>query len=391
MAAITGSYAFLFSGFDFSNFPEAQPLAEGGVVTANGAGSFATGGVGDVNDNGKLSPNQALSGAYNNSSAIAPSGSCALGTDGVVDVCGRASATLVFGATTYNYVYYIVNAGDIKFMDIDAATGNLGTYFAVARGSMFTAATSLANGNYAFTAAGAGKASSSVAGPPLAAGGVFAASNGTFTSSSVDVNNNGTLQSGTPGGSYSIGSNGRGSVTFTPAVNSVSKFEVYSTASNGLLMLETDSNLTSTGTAWPQSATTFGSGNYAGLFDSDVTVTSGSQSGSGEEDAVGQVIAGTSGTFTGENMDVNQLSFAGGGISSQNSASAVGGTFTTTTTNGRYTGTLTLSAPASTLNEIFYVVGGTATGTPNILFIETDTVGSGKGPGTGILELQNLQ
>jgi hypothetical protein len=132
-------------------------------------------------------------------------------------------------------------------------------------------------------------------------------------------------------------------------------------------------------------------GNYAGIFDSDVTVTSGSQSGSGEEDAVGQVIAGTSGTFTGENMDVNELSFAGGGISSQNSASAVGGTFTTSTSNGRYTGTLTLSAPASTLNEIFYVVSGTATGTLNILFIETDTVGSGKGPGTGILELQNLQ
>jgi hypothetical protein len=121
-----------------------------------------------------------------------------------------------------------------------------------------------------------------------------------------------------------------------------------------------------------------------------VTVTSGTQSGSGEEDAVGQVIAGTSGTFTGENMDVNQLSSSGGGISNQHSGSTVGGTFTTTQSNGRYTGTLTLSAPASTLNEIFYVVGGGASGTPNVLFIETDKIGAGTGPGIGILELQNL-
>jgi hypothetical protein len=102
------------------------------------------------------------------------------------------------------------------------------------------------------------------------------------------------------------------------------------------------------------------------------------------------VIAGTTGTFTGEDMDVNQLSFTAGGIGNQNSGSAVGGTFATTTTNGRYTGTLTLSAPAGTLNEIFYVVGSTATGTPNVLFIETDKIGDGTGPGTGILELQNL-
>jgi hypothetical protein len=390
MSAITGSYAFLFSGFDFSNYPEAQPLTEGGIVTANGAGSFESGGVGDVNDNGKVTSNQALSGAYDNSSGFAPPGSCTLGSDGVVDVCGRASATLTFGAGTYNYVYYIVNGGNIKFMDVDAASGASGTYYAVAAGSMFTAASSLANGNYAFTVAGAGKASSSQSGPPLAGGGVFAASGGTITSSSVDVNSNGTLQSGTPGGTYSIGSNGRGSLTFTTAVNGVSKFEAYATASNGLLMLETDANLTSAGTAWPQSATTFGSGNYAGGFTSSVTVTHGTQSGSGEEDAVGQVIAGTTGTFTGENMDVNQLSSSGGGISNQNSGSAVGGTFTTTQSNGRYTGTLTLSTPASTLNEIFYVVGGGANGTPNILFIETDKIGDGTGPGTGVLELQNL-
>ena len=160
-----------------------------------------------------MTSNQALSGAYNNSSTVAPGGHCGTGADGVVDPCGRASATLVFGTSTYNYVYYIVNGGNIKFMDIDAATGN-GTYYAVARGSMFTAATSFANGNYAFTALGAGKASSSVAAPPLSAGGVFAASNGAITSS-VDVNNNGTLESGTPGGTYSIGANGRGSITFT--------------------------------------------------------------------------------------------------------------------------------------------------------------------------------
>jgi len=283
-----------------------------------------------------------------------------------------------------------VNGGDVKFMDIDAATGSSGTYYAVAAGSMFTAATSLANGNYAFTAAGAGKASSSVAGPPLAAGGVFAASGGKITSSSVDVNNNGTLQSGTPAGAYSIGSNGRGAVTFTTAVNGVSKFEGYATGSNGLLLLETDANLTSAGTAWPQSATSLGAGNYAGISNSDVTVATGTESGSGEEDAVGQVIAGTSGTFTGENMTVNQVSSALGGISNEYSSSTVGGTFSTTTTNGRYTGTLTLSAPASTLNEIFYVVASGANGTPNVLFIESDKIGNGTGPGTGVLELQNL-
>ena len=247
---------------------------------------------------------------------------------------------------------------------------------------MYTATTSLANGNYAFTTAGAGPATSGSVGPPLAAGGIFAASSGSI-SSSVDVNNNGTLQSGTPGGSYSIGASGRGTLTFSPGVNSVSSFAVYATASNGLLMLETDSGLTSTGTAWPQSSTAFASGNYAGAFDSTANA-SGAQ---GEEDAVGQVIAGTSGTFTGEKMDVNQVASSTG---YPNLGSTVGGTFSTSASNGRYTGTLTLSAPASTLHEIFYIVGGSSNGTPNVLFLESDSIGNNTGPGTGVLELQML-
>ena len=98
------------------------------------------------------------------------------------------------------------------------------------------------------------------------------------------------------------------------------------------------------------------------------------QSGSGEEDAVGQVIAGattgafyeartagrstTSSSFTGQAASATRIRVLRWGVLSPQPPPAGHAT------SAPYTG----SAPASTLNEaIFYVVGGTATGTPNHL------------------------
>src|SRR6266481_2962410 len=102
-AKITGDYAFGVAGFDQSN----NRTAMAGRFTANGAGTF-TNGAADVNLSGTFSTLNVFAGSY-------------MVTDGATGR-GILSMPPVVGGTPINldFVFYVVNAGKVFAMEMDA-------------------------------------------------------------------------------------------------------------------------------------------------------------------------------------------------------------------------------------------------------------------------------
>lgn len=415
LSSITGAYAFTLFGVD-NSFPSSlAPFGLGGVLTANPSG-FSWSGTGDSNDDGLVSSNQALSGKYDDASSEAEPGHCGSGGAGDTDPCGRSTATITMGSTTYNLVYYVVNQNYLKALDVDG--DSFASPFVLGLGAMYSAASSaqLASGNYAFTVEGGDYVLTQTGPPPVAAGGLFTSpggSSGDLSGVTLDVNNNGkAVTACVPGGTstFAIGASGRGTLTFgtntCAGTDAFASFAIYPTASTGplnggVLMLQIDTSsknkLTITGgTAYPLASSPSFSGTYGAAFDSIVSEPSDSANAT-EQDMLGQVTAGSSsicsggsscGTSTG--MYINQANFeqAFGPFS----AIPLSGPFTNGS-NGRYveTVTITVNGTPYTLNEIFYAgVNGNTT----VLSVETDSFGAGgqsfQGPGTGLLQIQNL-
>jgi hypothetical protein len=364
LSSVSNGYSFIFSGLDTSKFPATAPLNFGGVLTADAKGHFNKV-TEDLNDGGTVAQDVSTSGTYN--------------CGGAPDSSGRGTAAFGSCATGSTFVYYIVNSGVLRFLESDLNGLTAGSLFA--QGSGLSDAS--ISGSFAFTLAGKNSADGA-----LAIGGLLGASgSGTITGASVDVNNAGSVSSGTPTGSYTVGANGRGSLTFTSATGGVSQLGLYLTpilpglasGQMGALLLDLDSGLTASGIALTQasdiSASTF-SGNYSGNFQAVIQ--------SGEQDAAGQVVSNGASDLTG-NADVNQLVATKSGVTStQTPDDALSGTFTAAS-DGRFTGTLHSSA-TGTLNEIFYVVNSST-----VLFVDADTIAATSGPGTGLLQLQQFK
>ena len=366
LSSISGGYSFIFSGIDLTT---TAAMAVGGVLIADGQGNF-TSVTEDVNDGGTVTANVSATGMYN--------------CTGAPDSFGRGTAAFGPCATaTTTFVYYIVSSGTLRFIETDATGFTAGSAFAQGTGPFSIASLS---GAFAFTLAG--KTGSPPQQQPLVAGGLFASDGkGNITSGNVDVNNAGSVTNGTPSGKYSLASNGRGTLTFSKT-GGLSQFGVYLTSnpSNPILLLELDSGLTTSGAALAQasgvSASTF-SGDYGVLFDAAIAGQPG------EEDLAGQVFSDGISALGG-NADLNQFvlcpSPPPSGCSSGNTQTpdtAFAGAFTAGS-NGRFTGSLS-TVPTGNLNEIFYVASNST-----VLFIETDASGSGSGPATGVLQLQQF-
>lgn len=335
--AITGGYSFALSGVDLTK--SAAPLDLGGVLTADGKGDF-TSITEDVNDGGAVSS------------------STPTGTYAAQDSFGRGTAAI---GSTATYAYYVVNSGALEFLETDTSGLTVGSAF-----SQPTTPPSVASlsGSYAFTAAG--KSSTGA----LAVGGLlgFDGKGDIISGTTLDVNNAGTVSSGNPTGTYTVASNGRGTVTLGTATGGVAQFALYLTANQGALLLEVDTGLTSAGAALSQasaiSAATF-KGSYGGIFSLAAA--------SGQEDADAEVTSDGVSTLMGT-ADLNSF-----GTTAPNTP--LTGTFAANS-NGRFTGSFTLSTtPATTLNEIFYVVNSST-----VLFTDVDATS----PGTGQLQLQQF-
>jgi hypothetical protein len=355
--SIGGSYAFVFNGADLLNPPNMNTNLStaniGGTMTVSGSSmAFAQ----DIND-------QALGTVTKASLTL---------TFGAPDSFGRGTAT--DSAVGISYVFYVVNAGQIKFLETD------GNNF-VEIGSAYSQGT-FTPGNFVFTTAGVDGTLNNQLGNGLAAvGGAFTASTSVLSNGIIDVNDNGAQPIvGTAfTGTITSPTNGRGTLTLTSTLVGISQFAYYPTAKNGLLLMELDTGFTTTGVMLPQPAsitTTNFNGNYAMNF---TNATAGV--GYTEQDGVGLVAADGLGTFTSGTVDLfndednvtigAQLTgtFVGAGNPGQ----------------GRFTGTFVIALDASdnqTMKEIFYMAD------PNtVLFIQANPIAQT----SGIMLMQNLQ
>ena len=407
LSSITGAYAFMLFGVDNSFPTSTAPFGLGGVLTAN-PGNFTWTGSGDSTDDGLVASNQSLSGGYNNTSDEALPTYCAPGSPGNTDNCGRSTATIVMGSTTYNLVYYVVNQNYIKILDIDGY--DFQAPFVLGVGAMYPAANpaQLSSGNYVFTLEGGTYVLAQTSPPPVAAGGVFTSpggSAGSLSSVTLDVNNNGKTKSNcvpTGASTFSIAANGRGTLTWGTNTcggsDAFSTFSIYPTAASGplnggVLMLQLDpgTKITSTaGTAYPQAASPSFTGTYGGAFDSFVSAPT-TANNAVEQDMLGQIVVSSTsicsggsscGASTGVYINQADVLEALGPYA----ASPLSGSFASGS-NGRYVEALTVTVNGTphTLNEIFYA-GANNNGT--VLSLDTDAFGSGpsfQGPGTGLL------
>ncbi len=322
LSALAGTFAFDLSGADAPGTGAAE--ASAGLFTVNSSGNL-TSGVQDTDVNGSVTTNVTLAPA--NLAMTAPTN-------------GRG--TLAIG--TRNFAYYVVNANQLMLVETDLAPA--------LAGNAFRQSATPISGSFAFTVEGEN------AGGTFVSGGIINTDGAghVLNTSVLDVNNKGVVtENAALSGAYLVAANGRGTMSLNSgAIN----FAIYPTT-NGLLLLEIDSSIVSSGAALQQSGTfsnTSVSGNY-GMNFSGVVV------GSGEIDSVAQFDANGEGSAPGT-VDYN----TDGTLSSNlalTDAYAI-------TTSGR--GTASLSSSAGTQTLIFYVVSST-----QVLFIDVDTTLVGVG------------
>lgn len=374
---LSGQYAFVLSGFDGTG----NPALIGGVFTASGAAgsSNLTSGVVDMN----------LSGGVKTNLAIASGSNYTVGSD------GRGCMSITTTAGTQNYRFSLGASHNGHMIDFDAA-GPFTT--GVLRKQDTTAfSTAQISGNYAFGAS----APQDTSGSKLAAMGVVNLSGGgSVTGGSADYNyyNGGTSTdtldgvSGAKtwpaspltvntGGTYTIGTNGRGTLAFTLSDGSAINADIYVVSANELLMVSSGTRSSSVaifaGTAFKQSSTSYTASSAGGtsvLSDSQASNNGGtlnSQVGLGlvTKTATG----GTTGTFTFAGYN------NGGGSVSTPTSNSASGTFSVAS-NGRVTLTVGGGGGGGGNNQIpaFYLYA------PGSAF----AVFSGSGADEGLMESQ---
>ena len=319
-AALQGGFAFNVAGADVVG----SAFGSAGNFVIDNAGNITTG-IQDFNDDGTLHTNLPLT------------GTCVVGPAN-----GRGTAVLTTSLGTINFAFYIVDANHLKFVEIDSAALLAGDAFRQ-QGAFSNASLS---GAFPFTLGGTSSKGAFVA------GGIFTANgNGAITGGVEDVNNDGIVaQNLALSGSYSVAASGRGTLTLTNSTGT-SNFVIYP-SSGGVLVMETDTVIVSSGSALAQTGAPFSNSSLQGNYGLNF---SGAILGA-EIDAVAQFKADGNGHLTGT------LDFNNGGVLFL--GLALNGTYSVNS-NGR--GTATLQSSAGTLNLDFYVVNAS-----RVLFVEID-------------------
>ena len=259
-SAPSGGYAFTLSGID------PAPVALGGVLASSGNLLNPWAGTLDVNDT-----NLSVS-----------TGNPFTATVSAMDAYGRGQITgiSIFG-TPLTIEYYELGPEALRMIDVDAALSAIGSAFA--QGTNATGATPNALGSSTFAIVG--NAYSSDFG---AVGQFTTDGSGNLPSGIADDHEFGNGVSATAAavtGTYSVGTNGYGTLTFAPGLGNVSKLGLYltdphlnlndpnnSTGGGGALLLDLDTSLPAsaslaggTGIITPQTDPSIASfaGNYA--------------------------------------------------------------------------------------------------------------------------------
>ena len=367
---LSGQYAFALKGFDSAG----NPALIGGVFTASGASgsSNLTAGVVDMN----------LSGGVQTNLAIASGSNYTVGSD------GRGCMAITTTAGTQNYRFSVGSSGNGHMIDFDT-TGPFTT--GVLR-KQTTTAFSIAQvtGSYAFGVSSLQDTS----GSKLAAMGVLNLSGGSITSGSADYNyysgGAGTSkldgvsgatawptspESVNAGGTYTVDSDGRGTMAFTLSDGSAINAEVYVVSSNELLLVSSGTRSSSVaifaGTAYKQSGAPYSLSSASGtsvLSDSKVSSNGGTLNSSIELGLVTKTSTGNF-TFAGYNN--------GGGNISTPSSNNASGTFSVAA-NGRVTLTVGGGGGGNQLPAFYLFSPGSAF-----------AVFTGNGADDGMMELQS--
>ena len=335
-ATLSGGYAFSLAGVD----PNTSPVAFGGVFTISGGTTLQNGFL-DTNDGGAVATNAPLS-----------------GTLSAFDSFGRGTIS-----STINYTdlvgtpapvslnYYVVGPGALRIIDVDSAN-NGGITSDSAVGSAFGQGSNAISANNAQL----GESVFAINGSPypanFAAVGMFSTSNisaSTADLSGVADDNEviGIQMAAAPiGGTYSIASNGYGSLTIGAGdLGDVSALGIYLTDPNlnisdpnnsasglgGALVADMDSVLAGgTGVIIPQTDTSTASFNGRYAFGAQAFFD-----GFFEFDFVG-IGSVTSGTLSGIGLVSDPLQYLGGNVT--DSGVKFGGAPQPDTSNpGRYT------------------------------------------------------
>ena len=320
--ALAGQFAFSLTGIDGVG----NPLGVVGTFTSDTAGNI-TSGIDDSNDSGAAVTNDPLTGSL------------------PVASNGRGTATINTVRGTSTFAFYVVDSTHIKLVETDTTSSlSLGGEAFRQTGPFSNAS---ANGSFAFTLAGADLLSAG----PFAAGGILTADGaGTITSGTEDFNDAGLVTTNVGlTGSYGIAANGRGTLSIVTGSGTFN-FIIYP-SSAGILVLETDINFLTEGTALQQTPP-FSASSLSGTYGMNFT----GATSNGELDSVAEFTADGASKFNGI-IDLNNV----GGITF---GQPLTGVFTTAS-NGR--STITLKTSLGTQNMAFYSVNGT-----HALFIELD-------------------
>ena len=320
--ALAGQFAFSLTGIDSVG----NPLGVAGTFTSDTAGNI-TSGIDDSNDSGAVVTNDPMTGSL------------------PVASNGRGTATINTVRGTSTFAFYVVDSTHLKLVETDTTSSlSLGGEAFRQTGPFSNAS---ANGPFAFTLAGADLLSAG----PFAAGGVLTADGaGTITSGTEDFNDVGLVTTNVGlTGNYSIAANGRGTLSIVTGSGTFN-FIIYP-SSAGILVLETDIDFLTAGTALQQTPP-FSASSLSGTYGMNFT----GATANGELDSVAEFTADGASKFNGI-IDLNNV----GAITFGQPLSGV----FTISSNGR--STVTLQTSLGTQNMAFYSVSGT-----RALFIELD-------------------
>jgi len=310
-ASLSGNYVLSLSGGGVTG----QALAAIALLTLNGKNAV-TSGLMDENSSGLLNQNVSVTGPF------------------LVGTSGRGTLTLNSTLGSFDFAFYIISAGKFRLVSLDSAPLWEGTALAQ-QGSNFNNAS--IDGPIVYQASGQ---SQSV---PAEDAGQFAADgNGKITSGIADENDNGTIYNGYSfTGTYSVASNGHGSISLTSTARGTMNYGFYLIASGQAVLMRTDTGGVASGELSIQSQSQFSSTDFSGWY--GVTV-SGSSS-TGFVDKLIQFTTGSGGSLTGtENVN-----------NAQSPGSDLAMTATSTvSSNGR--GAMTVKAGGTTRTLDFYLI-----------------------------------
>jgi len=209
LSSLNGNYAFLLAGASTLG-----AVVDAGRFTADGNGNLSSG-VLDENDTGVVLQNQSFTGTYS------------------LAANGRGTATVTSAAGSSSFAFDMVSQDGAFLVETDATAVTLGTALSQ-KGSPFS--TSSISGSFGFFLTGA-----TVSGLTDIVGKLTANGSGGFTGTE-DTNIGSTLTTATSiTGTYSIGSNGRGTATITVS-GTTSNFAFYVVDSSGVLIVGVDPN-----------------------------------------------------------------------------------------------------------------------------------------------------